>query len=68
MDPRFGHVFHASMPAITSGPVPPGQAVFDEGVFVCVVCELPGNEVSLLPGDETPECPSCGEDARWLKT
>ncbi len=69
MDPRrFGLEFRSSMPALIAEPVAPGQLVYDEGVFVCVACGLPGSEVSLLPGEETPECPSCGEDARWVKT
>lgn len=68
MAPQFGTEFLSSMPAIATGPLPPGELVYDEGVFVCIACGLPGSEASLMPGDETPECPSCGEDARWVKT
>lgn len=68
MDPKFGHEFRSSMPAIATAPLPPGEAVYDEGVYVCVACGLPGNEVSLLPGAETPECVKCGPEARWAKT
>lgn len=68
MEELSGYEFRASMPALLEGPAAPGEAVFDEGVFVCVGCGLPGNEVSLMPGDEAPACPSCGADAKWVKT
>lgn len=68
MDPKFGREFRSALPAIATGPLTPGQAVFDEGVFVCIACGLSGSEVSLLPGDEAPECPHCAEGARWVKT
>ena len=68
MESSTGHEFRSSMPALLEGPVAPGQAVYDEGVFVCVGCNLPGNEVSLMPGEEAPPCPSCGDDAKWVKT
>ena len=68
MDPKYGHEFRSSMPTMAAEPLAPGQQVFDEGVYVCVACGLPGSEARLLPGDETPECASCGADARWMKT
>lgn len=68
MEQRSDHEFRSSLPALLEGPAAPGDAVYDEGVFVCVGCSLPGNEVSLMPGEEAPACPACGLDARWVKT
>lgn len=59
--------FVSSMPAIATGPVAVGATVYDEGVYVCVGCNIPGMEVSLMPGEEAPPCPRCGDQARWAK-
>ena len=32
-----------------------------------IISNLPGNDVSLLPGDMLPECAQCGDDGRWVK-
>lgn len=61
--------FRSTMPAIVTGPVAAGQPVYDEGVFMCVACNLgPGMEVSLMPGELAPTCPHCGDGAAWQKT
>ena len=68
MEANVGHAFRSSGPTMATKPLAPGEAVYDEGMFVCVGCGLAGSEVSLLPGEETPECPRCGAEARWVKT
>jgi hypothetical protein len=59
--------FRGEMPTMERVELQAGDLVLDEGTYTCVVCDLPGNDVSLLPGDELPECAQCGEDARWVK-
>ena len=59
--------FVSSMPAVATGPIAVGQPVYDEGVYVCTTCAIPGAEVSLMPGDEAPECTRCGDRAKWEK-
>lgn len=63
-----GKGFRSSMPAIAEASFGVGQPVCDEGVYVCVTCKIPGMEASLLPGEDAPPCPRCGDDARWNKT
>lgn len=64
MDPNE---FRGEIPTMAPVELPPGGLAIDEGTYTCVVCDLPGNDVSLLPGEELPACPQCGEDARWVK-
>jgi hypothetical protein len=65
MDP---HEFSSAMPSANTTSQLPGEQALDEGVYVCVTCNVPGSEVSLLPGDTLPECLKCGAEARWAKT
>ncbi|MDB5101053.1 MAG: hypothetical protein JWM80_5474 [Cyanobacteria bacterium RYN_339] len=59
--------FRGEMPTMAPIEMQAGELVVDEGTYVCLVCNLPGNDISLLPGDELPECSQCGIDARWVK-
>ena len=62
------HEFSSGLPTLIPALHRPGDLAYDEGVYVCVTCNLPAGEVSLLPGDLLPECLECGEGARWVKT
>lgn len=68
MEHQDQHEFTSAMPTTLSAIQLPGSLAYDEGIYVCVTCDKPGSEVSLLPGDELPECTSCGTEARWVKT
>lgn len=59
--------FRGAMPTMTHAVMLPGDLALDEGTYACMACEVPGAEVSLLPGDPLPECVTCGMEARWVK-
>jgi hypothetical protein len=59
--------FRGEIPTMAPVELQVGDLAIDEGTYTCVVCNLPGNDVSLLPGDMLPQCPQCGVDARWVK-
>lgn len=67
MDPNQDSNPNAGTPAVSDAPIPVGENVFDEGVYICTACNIPGCETSLMPGDAAPDCPHCGTEARWVK-
>jgi len=67
IEPLQPYEFRGEAPTMARVELEVGNLALDEGTYTCVVCNLPGNDVSLLPGDELPGCVQCGEDARWVK-